>query len=168
MRGIINKDGNHVFESENETIIYYPNTEMIFVEDREQYLKKVKSARPDIWKKNIENKEDTNQLSKNMLDTIKDLFICGRIDLNRAIQVIANNGDITSISIDDPIETGEKKHIQVYTDEWANDDMVFDVLKAKHGITIIDLEEPKEVALYEKEKERLRRQGKLLPGIPGI
>jgi hypothetical protein len=164
----VDKSGIATHRNLDRTLSIDTINDTLFIEDREQYLAKIKRIRPDVWKKEIEHRIQSSTSSKAEIQTLKDLFCSGRIDAKRALEVARGNVKIEDIHIDEEIMRGNKKNIQVYTDEWFNADQILFSLKKKYDMDGVYTDDPKEIALYEKEKKRLRRQGKLRPGIVGI
>jgi hypothetical protein len=130
-------------------------------------IKEALAVRPKIW--NLVEQEIRNEykVEEEVLYSLRKLFCGGRIDMNRVVMAL-RNGDLQSIRIDaDPWKSDEGQN-QLLSDEAKNDILVAQSLFDKHGIKSTSRQNENEMARFEEERENLRRQGMLLPGIRGI
>ena len=131
-------------------------------------LDHARSVRPQIWTEVLAHREVIHQAPPDAVDTLRELFVFCRIEINRALRALENNGDVNTILVDPIPEFEQENDLHFIRDEAENERLVFAALENLHGIDTVHDFDHKAMALYEQEKSRLQAENKLLPGIMGI
>lgn len=131
-------------------------------------LDQARAVRPGIWDQVMAHPEVRYEGTPEALAVLRDLFVSCRIDMARALRAMAHKGDLRVIPVDPEPEFAQSNELQLVRDEIANDEMVFEVLKKRYGITRISDFEHDKVALFEQTKRQLDKARKLRPGIEGL
>lgn len=126
------------------------------------------AVRPKLWAKMKGTMQEEHLVSDEVLARLEELYCACQIDMRRVMLVLENGGRLNGIVVDAKPQEALEGQNQMLNDIWENNRIVARSLRDKYGIEETRLSNPEEVARFNEEREILRAEGKLLPGLTGL
>ena len=125
-------------------------------------------VRPKIWSQVEPAMRNEYPVCEQTLAQLKDLYCQCQIDMKRVMLVLKGGGNINGISVDAKPHEAYEDQNQMLNDIWENNKIIARSLLEKYGIEASYLSNPEDVARFNTERDVLRAEGKLLPGLNGL